>query len=160
MKAIRIRRDPVFVSSVLFTICVLTLIPRTVQYYFLWFQPFLRSAPNVWVQNLLMPIAFASLANFSIALIVIWKVYVNGARWAWFVMLMIVLLFAFPVYILPLILETHGFENTNWSEFAHDVFLGRVPAPEYAEQLTIFLVMVFSLLLPIKAFFGRMRIGQ
>ena len=43
------------------------------------------------------PVGFASLAVIAIGLIVTWFGYIKGVRWTWFVMFVIVWVWAFPV---------------------------------------------------------------
>jgi hypothetical protein len=102
----RIRRDSVFISAVLFTIALLCLLPM-----------FLRAALDG--RNTRIPegldagyrlaaqtmgdLGIASLAIIVVALIVTWTGYAKPARSAWFVMFAFVWVWAFPLLARPLI---------------------------------------------------------
>jgi len=148
----RIRRDAVFISSVLLTISLVALVPHNLQYASTWQQRFFRETDRLWVQNYYMLFGFASLAVDLVGLIVIWMGYINGVRWTWFVMFVIVWVFAFPVYMLPVLLDWHAAESVNWSGW----FWGAIQSPgierSYVKGPLDFLLMVVALFLPIKSF--------
>jgi hypothetical protein len=149
---LKIRRDAVAVSSVLFTLALLILTPA------MW-----RAAANVresciwgavgpflWVQNCFALAGVASLAVIVIGLIVTWAGYFKGVRWTWFVMFVIVWVWAFPVSLLPFLLPWRGVETMAQS------FAGAISESgterSYAEVVLAFLLMVLALALPIKTF--------
>lgn len=148
----RIRYDAVFVSSMLFTIALAALIPLNLRYASTWRQPALLEG-RLWVQNYLMPIGFASLAMVVVGLTVLWTGYIRRVRWTWFVMFIVVWVFAFPVYMLPLILDFHATGSVNWSEWFWGALNGPGIERSYAKGPVDFLVMVIALFLPIRSFF-------
>lgn len=151
----RIRRDAVFISSVLFTISLLVLVPHNLQYASTWEERSVQYAERVWVLNYWMRIGFASLAFVLVGLIVIWMGYIRRIRWTWFVMFVIVWVFAFPVYMLPVVLDLHAAESIDWSGWFWDVIKDQGVARAYAKGPLDFLLMVAALFLPIKSFFRR-----
>src|ERR1700674_636395 len=100
----KIRRDAIFTLSVPFIIALAVLIPHNLGYVSTWHQRFLPEGRS-WLRNYLMPLGFASLTTIFIGLTVIWTGYIKAIRWTWFVMFAIVWLFAFPVYMLPTLLD-------------------------------------------------------
>jgi len=149
----RIRHDAVFVSSVLFTAALLWLAPHNFHYASTWQQPFFRE-DRLWVQNYWMPIGFASLALILIGLIVIWTGYVRRVRWTWFVMFVIVWVFAFPVYMLPILQARLAQGSIDWSVFWAAI-KGPGAARASAKGPLNFMLMVVALFLPVKSFFRR-----
>ncbi len=65
--------------------------------------------------NFLAPLGFAYLGIVAIGLIVLWTGYRKRERWAWFVMLIALLFFYFPSYVLPVLLHIRRF---GWPYFA------------------------------------------
>ena len=151
----RIRHDVVFISSVLMTISLLALAPHNLSYASTWRRRFFQETDRLWIRNYWMPIGFASLALIIIGLIVIWTGYQKKVRWTWFVLLVIVWVFAFPVYMLPEVLDMREGESINWSEWFRNVMNGVPIARAHAKAILNFLLMVVALFLPIKAFFGK-----
>jgi hypothetical protein len=109
---------------------------------------------QVVMPNYAAPIGIASLAMIAIGLIVAWAGYLKGVRWTWFVMFVIVWVWAFPVFLLPI------FQNgehdlsliapTLKSAMSHSGF-----AREVVKVFVMFLLMVVALVLPLKTFFGQ-----
>jgi len=62
--------------------------------------------------NFKTPLGFAYLGIVAIGLIVLWTRYRKKERWAWFVMLIILLCFPFPSSVLPVLLQIH---RIGWS---------------------------------------------
>ena len=89
-----------------------------------------------------------------IGLIILWTGYRKKERWAWFVMLIILLCFIFPSNMLPLLLnmQTPDFEWSYWFQGIREGY--RLSIWMGVEVLT-FLVILVALLLQIEAFFGR-----
>src|SRR5207247_582283 len=101
----RLRADSVFVSSVLHTIALLSLFPAALWNYYSGSHKEIVARLNVAFQAEAKTAHFlgvACLAIILIGLIVIWTGYVNRARSAWFVMLVIALAWAFPLFVSPL----------------------------------------------------------
>jgi len=137
-------RDPVAVSSILFTLALLILMPA------MW-----RAAANLpesslwgfsrtteeWPPDCFASAGVCSLAVMAIGLIVTWAGYIRRVRWTWFVMFVIVCAWAFPVLILPYLLPRRGVETMAQS-FASAISRGGVALA--------FLLMLLALLLPFK----------
>ena len=121
--------------------------------------------------NFETPLGFAYIGIVAIGLIVLWTGYRKKERWAWLVMLIILLCFSFPSSALPVLLQIHRF---GWpilldlfgafrgGEWLHCWIVSL--RPNYSSgiacmpvlilsSLLNFLVMLVALLLTIKAFF-------
>lgn len=140
----------VLVSSVLFTLALLCSIPGALGGAWTWRRSMIQVSEQAWLSNWLAPIGFASLAIIFIGLIVTWTGYLQRNRWAWCVMAIIVLLWAFPLMILPLLQFTVVSSMTEWFWTAINQ-----PGPhrEFGRGVLTFAMMVIALLLPIKSFF-------
>ena len=151
----KIRCDAVFISSVLFTALLLVLVPHNLRFASTWREQYIQETERHFVQNFFMSIGFAALAVVLIGLIVIWMGYVKKVRWTWFVMFVIVWVYVFPVYVLPMLLHMHAAKLTDWPEWAWEAIKGPGIAREFAKGPADFLVMLIALLLPIRSFFRR-----
>src|ERR1035438_5728553 len=82
------------------------------------------------------------LAIILIGPIVTWTGYAKRLRWTWFVMLVIVCVWAFPSLILPILQMRKGILLTEWFQTAI-----REPSPyrDLAEFALIFTLMVIAL---------------
>ncbi len=149
----RIRRGSVFVSSVLLTFSLLPLIPQSLK--LACSSRLIQQSEQVRVTNLWVPLGFAELALCLVGLIVIWTEYVDGARWAWVSMFIVVWVFAFPVMVLPILQDTQWTRSIAWSELLGDALehaaLGRAVVLTFLE----FALMMIALFLPIRSFFKR-----
>ncbi len=94
-----------------------------------------------------------------IGLVVLWTAYQKKERWAWFVMLVILLSFVFPLNVLKLLLDMQT-PSFAWSYWFRGIREGYSPSIWVAVGVLDFLVMSVALLLPIKAFFWRRPIAQ
>jgi hypothetical protein len=154
---LNICRDPVAVASMLFTFALLMLMPA------MW-----RAAANLresslwgygsstmdWPPNCFAPAGITSLVVIVSGLIVTWAGYIKRVRWTWFVMFVVVWMWAFPVLTLPYLLPWRTVETMAQS-FASSISEGGL-VRNFVEVLLIFLLMVLALVLPIKTFiFGR-----
>ena len=148
----RIRRDSVFISSLLFTIALLGLVP--------WFlSAALAGHDKVSLQMLDLgfraearragDLGIASLSIISIGLIVTWTGYVNRVRWTWFIMFIIVWVWAFPLLVLPLLQNP---VSLTWAEWLFSAIYQPGSPRAWAESVLIFALMVIALLLPLKSF--------
>ena len=146
----KIRRDIVAVSSILFTFALLIPAPAmwnvavTVRENGPWV-----SGPLYRFQDCFAPTGLASLAVIAIGLIVTWAGYIKGVRWTWFVMFVIVWVWAFPVLMLPL----HPW--TDMALFAPTLASALKEsgmARSAMEVILAFLLMVLALILPVKTF--------
>lgn len=155
----RYRLDTVLVSSIILSLSLAALIPPNLSFASTWRLEYLHEGPRFSTQNYLMPIGFASLAIVMVSLIVVWAAYRKTARWAWFCMLIVVGLFVFPVYVLPLLLHViHSGHPGHWSEWS--AWIGSAARAPGLDRDAIkgpcnFLVMSIALLLPVRSFFFK-----
>ena len=149
----RVRHDAVFVSCVLFTVALLWLARHNLEYASTW-REFFIPVGHAYVQNYLMPIGFASLALTLVGLIVTWTYYVKRERWAWFIMFTIVWVFAFPVYLLPLIQARVVAGSVGWP-----VLWDAIKEPGAARASVKgpidFVLLLVALLVPVRSFFAK-----
>jgi hypothetical protein len=143
----KIRCDSVLVSSALLSLALAWLLPHNLGYAAILCSPALRGNP-------LISLGFSSIAIVVIGLIVIWTAYLKRSRWAWVVVFAIVWLFAFPVYMLPFLLDTHGLKTVNWSQWIQQIIAGSVIARATAKGPIDFLLMLIALLVPLRSFFA------
>ena len=159
------------ISALLLSLCLVISIPSALSLASTWNELSLKLPCNGAIWNFDTPLGFAYLGIAAIGLIVLWTGYRKKERWAWFVMLVILLFFSFPSSALPVLLEIHRF---GWSilldlfrafpggEWLHCWILSL--RPNYLGGIACvpvlilggllnFLVMLVALLLPIKAFF-------
>jgi hypothetical protein len=146
----KIRRDSVFISSVLFSLSLLALVPHNLRYASTWHQRFFPGDQSL-IENQFAPIGFASLAIVFTSLIVVWAGYAKRVRWAWFVMFIVVWCFAFPVYVLPMLLDIHV-GAMDWS-VVQEATKGSSAARAVLKGPLVFVLMLVALFLPTKAFF-------
>lgn len=163
----KIRRDAVAVSSILFTVAFLMLTPAMINCARVTHQSRFRDiafypdaaipGDQVVIPNYYAPIGIASLAIIAIGLVVTWAGYIKGVRWTWFVMFVIVWVWAFPVVVLPLFIPWQGVAPIPQS-FARAIrdslHAGpySVIARAFLEVVLAFLLMVLALVLPVKTF--------
>jgi hypothetical protein len=171
----KVRFNSTSISALLLSLCLVTLIPAALRNALTWNQLYLEW-PGVRIQNYLMPFGVAYLGIVMIGLIVLWMGYRKRERWAWFVMLIILVCFSFPSAVLPVLLQIRA-QNYRWSLLLdllraspaqgwwhclaitpsycdYAVGIGRVAA-QILVGLLCFLVMSVALLLPVKEFFWR-----
>jgi len=121
------------------------------------------------MQGCFAPTGFASLALIVIGLIVTWAGYIKGVRWTWFVMFVIVWLWAFPVLILPFlhpwdstasIAQTTAYTHADAMSDVAQTLANTHPdaisesglARTFVEVVLVFLLMVVALVLPARTF--------
>ena len=155
----RYRLNTVLVSSIILSLSLAALIPPNLSFASTWRRQYLQGGPGFWTQNYLMPIGFASLAIVMVSLIVVWAAYLKTARWAWFCMLIVVWIFVFPVYVLPLLLHIIQSGNPRrWSDWS--AWIGSAVRAPGVDRDAIkgpcdFLIMGIALLLPVRSFFFK-----
>jgi hypothetical protein len=88
---------------------------------------------------------FAGLAVILVALIVIWNGCARKLQWTWFVMLVIVWGWSFPLFIYQALSYARGFDVIRWLSSSLWAW--------------IFVVMLLALILPVRSFFRRPRDG-
>ena len=154
----KIRWNALLVSSVLFTIALLLPLPAMLENAATWRQdafPVEQGADY----NYYAPIGLASLTIIVIGLIVTWAGYIRGLRWTWFVLLTITLGWGFAVVCRPYYL-------VKWRDFPPlaewlPIAL-REPGPHrvFGKVLLTLLLMIISVLLPIRSFLRRQTPGR
>jgi hypothetical protein len=149
----RIRTDSAFVSSVLFTIGLVRLVP-------MFWASVITDRDRIWLAKfddgyqrlaaqLTSDLSVVCLAVVLIGLIVLWTGYVRRTRASWAVMFIVVWLWAFPLLVLPLL--SRG--NLLIPEWLYTAIYYPGVARRLAESAQSFLLMVIALFLPIKSFF-------
>jgi hypothetical protein len=147
----RIRTDSVIISSVLFTISLVCLVP-------MFWAHVITDRDKVWLAKLddgywlaehrMSDLSVACLAVILIALIVIWTGYISRVRWTWAVMFIVVWVWAFPLLVLPLFQSGH-LSIAQWLYTA----IYYPGSASWAKSPLPFFLMVIALLLPVKSFF-------
>ena len=149
----RLRRDGVFISSVLFTIALSCLVPWCWRFALAGRDKTALEALDAGYRaaaHTMGDFGIACLTILSIGLLVTWTGYVKTVRWAWFVMFIIVWLWAFPILVLPLFQGTIVVTLREWISLA----ITKPGEPRaWAGSVLIFALMFIALVLPIKAFF-------
>jgi hypothetical protein len=149
----RIRIDSVFLSSVLFTIALLNLVPEGLLYFssgtdkvaLARFDAGVRAQLQTWHYY-----GVASLAITFIALIVVWTWYIKRARSAWLVMFVVTWAWAFPLFAWPYLRGPKVFTLPEW---IYNAIYERGYPRSQAQLVVTFSLMLIALLLPIKSFF-------
>jgi hypothetical protein len=154
---LKIRRDAVGVSSILFTIALLIPMPAMLGNAWTVPQTSLDIAGRMSIHNYYAPIGFACLAIIAIGLIVTWAGYIKGVRWTWYVLFLIAWGWAFPVLVLA---EFHWRNMLPIAQWPPLVLKGRGPQLGFAESVLTFLLMVLALVLPAKAFILGRGVAQ
>ncbi len=147
----RIRRDVIFVSSLLLTIGLLSLLPMSSRLALSGrrieeLEACYQSQLYAWAQ-----VGKASIALIVIGLIVTWTGYIRAVRSAWFVMFIIVWLWVFPVFFQGFISE---FVWTSLRKLLSEALAKPGSARGSLYAVAHFTPMVIALILPIRFFFG------
>jgi biopolymer transport protein ExbD len=178
----KVRCSTTSISALLFSLCLILSVPAALSSASTWNELTIK-LPYGAMWNFLAPLGFADLGIVAIGLIVLWTGFRKRERWAWFVML-IALLFYFPYYVLPVVLQVRHFGWPYllyllgafrggwwywvegwwycWIESLHPdsaVGIADYPAVVLIRPLE-FLVMLVALLLPVKGFFWRPELPQ
>jgi len=109
----RVRCSTTLISATVLSLCLVAYVPTALRNAATWKELYL-DWPGVKIQNYLMPFGFVYLGIVTIGLIVLWTGYKKRERWAWFVMLIILLCFSFPSSVLPVLLQIRA-QNYRWS---------------------------------------------
>jgi hypothetical protein len=155
----KIRRDTVFISTVLFTIALLGLVPPFFRIAFAGHDEaaFQRLDTGFRLYSRLMgSFSIASLAVVLIGLIVTWAGYIKKVRWTWFVMFVIVWGWAFPVLVFPDVVYPvyRGvIVITSFSGMIRAALHEPGLVRGFVQLSVIFVLMVIALVLPMKSFF-------
>ena len=151
----KVRADSVLVASVLFTIALLCLVPPSLANALTGRNKMALAALDAGfraVARLTGTLGIACLAMILIGLVVTWTGFIKHTRSAWFVMFVLALAWAFPVFVLP-------WFTAHWVVTFPELLYSAIhesAIPRFAvESVLIFLLMVVALLLPVRSFFGR-----
>jgi hypothetical protein len=153
---LNIRLNARLLSSVLFTVAFLWLLPIEVKNS-LSFDEYARALPSstlVMNVRLFRDLGVVSLAVILSGLIVTWAGYATHVRWTWFVMFIIVSLWAFPLLLLPLLGNSVALTAGEW---VREAFRRPGIARGALEQVVIFYIMLIALLLPVPSFFLKKK---
>jgi hypothetical protein len=156
----RVRADFVFVSGVLHTIALLSLVRAALWNYYSGTHKEILARLDVGFRAEAQTahyLGVACLAIILIGLIVIWTGYVNRARSAWLVMFVIAWVWAFPLFVSPLF---KGRVVLTFSEWLYSAMSQSGLPRTAAESILIFSLMVIALLLPIRSFFFTDETGR
>ena len=156
MKTIR-RWQATMISASFMSLCLLMLIPASLKFASTWRELYFDMG-CFREQNLFAPFGLCSLCIEMIGLIVLWTGYRKKERLAWLIMLIILVLFVFPLTLLPQLLNPHA-GYFNWQLWKNAIRVRFWPSIWIAEGDFIFLAMLISLLLPIKSFFWKSSVG-
>lgn len=148
----KIRRDAVAISSVLLTLALLIPLPAMLGNAWTVRRMRLVIAGGLGHPNYFAPIGFASLAIIVVGLIVIWRGYIKGVRWTWFVMFLIAWGWALPVLVLPEFHWRNMLPISQWPQWPPLILTGVGPQLGFVESVVAFLLMVLALALPAKTF--------
>lgn len=153
----KITRDIVLVSAVLFTIALVSFVPGSIGLASTWHQRRFQWTSTFGENNFLAPLGFASLSNIIIGLLVLWTGYIKRKRWSWLIMLTIVVVWAFPVLLMPVLQDWHmGIASLSpVSSWVVAAWHEQGSARSYLEYVFGFVVLVVALLLPVRSFFGK-----
>jgi hypothetical protein len=94
----------------------------------------------------------ASMAVVLIGLIVTWTGYVKSVRSSWFVMSIVVWVWAFPLILVPFLPDIKGIPL---AELVSRALREPGTSRSAAHSVLIFTLMLIALVLPIKSFFWR-----
>jgi hypothetical protein len=164
---LKIRHDALALSSILFTVALLMLVPTAFELANATHQTRFRDiatgadasavGDQIAIPNYYAPLGFASLTIIAIGLVVTWTGYIKGIRWTYFVMFVIVWLWAFPILMLPLLYEViPSWCTVEWIRMVKEAISMNSAARDILESFVASLLMVLALVLSTKTFiFGR-----
>lgn len=138
----KIFHDPALVASLLFTIALLFLVPDELQNAAYTEGPLFQAA------------GFASLANILVGLVVVWTGFRRRDRWAWLIMFIIVWVWFFPLFVLPIFRGKIAVTFLGWFK---EAWHWPGSARDYGENVVLLSVMILALLLPVKSFFWKSK---
>jgi hypothetical protein len=154
----KIRHDLVFISSLLFTICFVWMIPWEWANALPGTGHYNLEAPWREVIRLYGEVARLSLTMILIGLIVVWTGYLKKLRWTWFIMFVIVFGWAFPIYIWHDILRpAFIMPASDWHAILASAARGDRVGRAFFEEMFLFSLMIVALFLPVKPFFFGVR---
>lgn len=151
------RLDRVTVSSLLFTFCLLVLMSWELKWAATWRTRYVWVTERAARLNFEASIAFASLALDTVVLIVIWTSYQRRMRWSWFVMAVFLCVYFVPVHLVDVFLDMRRLGWPWWPTVIRDAREGSPFAVGAFKEIGIFILLLIGLLLPVDAFFGKLR---
>jgi len=108
---------------------------------------------QIAIPNYFAPLGFASLTIIAVGLVVTWTGYIKGLRWTYFVMFVIVWLWAFPALVLPLLHPViSSWRTLEWIRLIKEAISEDGVARAILEPFVVFLFMLIALILPVKTF--------
>ena len=149
----RIRIDSVFISSLLFTIALLNLIPAGRWYFSAGTDEVSMAELDVGFQLASQTahlLGIACLTIILIGLIVVWTGYIKRSRSAWLVMSVVTWAWAFPLFAWPNLRGPKVFTLPEW--IFNAIYQRGYPRSK-AQLVVTFSLMVIALLLPMKSLF-------
>ncbi len=153
----RVRPDSVFVSSILHTIALLFFVRPALWYYGAASDRAAVARLDAGFQGEAYAdhrFGVACVAVILIGLIVVWTGYAKRSRPAWFVMFVIVWFWAFPVFILPLVVPlARGEFMLTFPEFFYNAISGPGMTTQMVRSILMVFIMVVGLALPMGRFF-------
>lgn len=150
----RIRKTTTLISGSVLSICLLTFIPVGLKFASTWKELYFEGN-GFKEQNYLVLIGCSSLGFVLIGLVVLWTGYRKQDRWAWLVLLIIILLFVFPGNVLPpLLISAQNGGGVEWSYWLGVKWWRDPLGMKFALGFINFVIMLLALLLPIRAFWG------
>jgi hypothetical protein len=152
----KVRPDSVSISSALLTVALLSLIPTSLANALAGHDKVALARLDTGFREIAEMMSYLGLASLTvifIALIVVWTGYIKRARSAWFVLFVVVWLWAFPLFVLPFVSGfVQGIVVRRFSELMYDAISAPGLARIAVESILIFCLMLVGLLLPIKRF--------
>ncbi len=145
------RANSVVISSVLWTVCLLALVPHNIEFVTAWPSHGVPSG-RVVPGNCFFLLGFSALALVAVGLIIVWCGYIHRVRWTWWAMAAIAWVFMFPVYVWPVVSDIYAAPSVNWSGWLKNALAGPGVDRQVAKIFLDFLGMVVALLIPAKVF--------
>jgi hypothetical protein len=121
-----------------------------------WGRASYEVADGVLVQNTYAPLGFASLTVILVGLIVLWKGYLEEIRWTWFIMLIIVSVWAFPVLVLPNLL--HWKNMVPISEWFPNAIQQPGIERDFLKSITTCALLLIALIMSAASFVSGIRV--
>jgi hypothetical protein len=168
---LKIRRDVLALSSILFTVALLMLVPTAFDLANTTHQTRFRDiatgadasavGDQIAIPNYYAPLGFAYLTIIAIGVVVTWTGYIKGSRWTYSVMFVIVWLWAFPALMLPFIRGVIPYWRTlEWIRMVKEAISMNGEARDILEPFVAFLLMVLALVLSAKTFIFSRGTGR
>ena len=138
-------KKTVMIASVLMTSSLLLVMPYTLRLLATWGERSLEISRDCQITNYLPDMGLASLTLVCIGLVTTWTTFREMRRSAWFVLLLVALLFYGPILIL-------SYNVVNWRVILEDVAISEF-SREVVRHHVGFVLMMLGLLIPIREVF-------